>query len=126
MLVVCGQLSLHGLTLMQALVRVLLSKCDIDNGPGEQCRLGRRPSPTEAIPCELLACGITIISDAATLAADPDTLKKVCDGIRSSQLCYIAQLIHSESTAVRVCRWCKRENASCMPGDIPCLYITLI
>jgi hypothetical protein len=48
-----------------------------------QCRLGRRPTPTEAIPCELLACGIAIISDAATLAADPDTLKKVCDTVYS-------------------------------------------
>lgn len=40
-------------------------------------RLGGRPPPALAAQHELLPCGITVITDAATLAADPDSLKKV-------------------------------------------------
>ncbi len=39
-------------------------------------RLGAVPPPAAAAGHELLPCGITVVTDAATLASDPDALKQ--------------------------------------------------
>lgn len=40
-------------------------------------RLQRRPTVKEAASCELLPCGVIIITDAMTVAAEPAALKRV-------------------------------------------------
>ena len=40
-------------------------------------RLQRRPTAKEGASCELLPCGVIIITDAMTIAADPAVLKRV-------------------------------------------------
>mmetsp|Transcript_7050 Transcript_7050/g.20638 ORF Transcript_7050/g.20638 Transcript_7050/m.20638 type:complete len:1030 (+) Transcript_7050:251-3340(+) len=47
-------------------------------------RLQRRPTAREAAACELLPCGVVIITDAATIAAEPAVLKRLFGKMRQA------------------------------------------